>query len=62
MLKYFKKTIYQTGQNIVYTFLFEAVEYPATKKVKQLTGKPIINYCLSKIISIIDRLLAIIEK
>lgn len=62
MLEYSKKTIYQTSQHVVYTFLFEAVQYPATKKVKQLTEKSIINYCLAKIIGIIDRLLVIVKK
>lgn len=38
------------------------MQYFTIKKVKKLTGKPIINHCLVKIISIINRLFAIIEK
>lgn len=47
----------QTGQDVVYALLSEAVQYPATKKVEGLTGKPIINHRLAEITSIIDRLL-----
>lgn len=52
----------QTGQDVVYALLSEAVQYPATKKVEGLTGKPIINHRLAEITSIIDRLLAAVEE
>ncbi len=38
------------------------MQYPATKKVEGLTGKPIINHRLAEITSIIDRLLAAVEE
>lgn len=38
------------------------MQYPATRKVEGLTGKPIINNRLAEITSIIDRLLAAIEE
>lgn len=48
----------QTGQDVVYALLSEAVQYPAAKKVEGLTGKPLINHRLAEITSIIDRVLA----
>lgn len=38
------------------------MQHPATKKVEGLTEKPIINYCLTEISSIISKLLATVEK
>lgn len=52
----------QIGQDIIYILFFETVQYSATKKVKEPIKKPIINYCLAKITSIIDRLLAAVGK
>lgn len=57
-----KKTSFQTGWNVIYVLLFKAVKYPTNKKTKKLTKKLIINYHLTKITSIIDKLLAVIEK
>ena len=57
-----RETSSQTGQDVVYALLSEAVQYPATRKVEGLTGKPFINHRLAEITSIIDRLLAAVEE
>lgn len=57
-----RETSSQTGQDVVYALLSEAVQYPATKKAEGLTGKPIVNHRLAEITSIVDRLLAAVEE
>lgn len=47
---------------MVYALFSEAMQYPAIRKFKGLTKKPIINNYLAEIISIIDRLLATVDK
>lgn len=51
----------QTGQDVVYSLLQEAVQYPAAKKAEGLSNKPVVNDRMSALTSIIDRLLAAVD-
>lgn len=62
MLKYLIKNIILELYNIVYALFFKPVQYFAIKKVKRLMKKSIINHCLVKITSIINKLLTAVEK